>query len=349
MQHGHEVRRPGNPGLGGLLLASYVALAAASVGCGGEDTGTDGGRLDGAADQGGDGALPDQGGQDADQGGGGPEFVGRAVLEQLSTGMPNVRISFVRADEATRAPQTERSGCQIGCFGTYPDDPGITCAEPSLTPVVQLDNGPVALDIDNQADGDFETALTYDFVGNAYASSTPAPNPFFETGAVLRITTTGGDEYDVPDALQATVTGPAPIELAQPATGDMLAAGPLAVRWAAGSGETQVVISMSAQFGGLVMGMPTGKVVRQMTVTCTVDDTGSFDVPADVTAVLQPGQSDFYFQCGGPGGDQCVSFQAARQSVQVAAEGSTELTVVGSAASPNVLLAVPVPMMEEMP
>jgi hypothetical protein len=278
---------------------------------------------------------------------GAPEFVGFTRVEQLAGGEPSVTILFLGAADAALAPTIDRGSCKIGCIGTYPDDTSITCGEARLTPPQKLNGGHSVLDIDDDADGTRDRTYDYDFNGNDYSVAERPPTPFFPEGAQLRFINDSNDPgAQIPDSVDATVSGPAPVGLTAPATGDDVDFAGLDLAWSTGSGDSKAVIQMTASFQGLAMGMPTGAVVRQMTVTCTVDDTGSFTVPSDVLQVLQPGAQDTYFQCGGPNTDQCVTLTVRRENRIQKVVGKTDFTLVGSTASPTLLLTVPVMMME---
>ncbi len=329
---------------GTLTLVGLGGAPGCGDGGGAVDHGSspgDGG-ADDRLDRGGDGAGHDATGDASSDASAGPAFVGTALIEKLHTDMPSVTFNFYKKSDAPNLTYTDRSGCKIACNGMYPDDPGITCAPLSLTPPSKLDDGSIRLDVDDMT-------YTYDFVGNAYMSAMGPKAPFFATGARLRVTTSGVSppQDGVPDALQGEVTGPAPVNLSMPMTGDSLG-DTLPVAWAPGTGGTKAVIALSVQFQALDMGMPTATIVRSMNVTCEVDDTGDFVVPADVVSVLRPGMMDTYFQCAGPNHDQCVTLTVKRQNSVDASGGSTQFTVIGSTSSPLTYLTVPVmapPMM----
>jgi hypothetical protein len=331
-----------------LIIAALAlgASAAFGAGCSSSATPVDMGTPDGPGAQG--DMTPDSMGPAPDMPGPGqPQFVGTIRMEELFDGSPTFQVSMLSAADAMALPTVTVGGCEVLCIGTYPDDPSVTCNQRRLTPPVQLSDGPMVLDIDDNGDGTYDRSFPYDFNNVNYTSAQPPTSPFFMTGAVLRVTTEGcgGTNPDpscvapfVPDALQAQVVGPAPVGLTAPMTGDMLPATGLAVTWAAGSADTKAVIEATASFAPAGAGM----VSRSVTVTCTVDDTGSFTMAPEVVKVLQAGMSEAPFQCSGMNHDQCVSLTVRRVAKVEMTVGQTDFTLVGSTASPTLLLTVPV-------
>ena len=143
-----------------------------------------------------------------------------------------------------------------------------------------LDAGPITVDVAGVA---YSLTLSPGGGGSTYASDFPGGTELFAAGAPVTVTAAGGGDVS---GFAGTLTAPAEPVIASPtwslsSTHDR--GTPLPVRWGGGPGDLLVINILPVEV------FPEPGVADGNNITCTVPDTGSFDVPAEALGYLPEG------------------------------------------------------------